>query len=128
MRWKLVLIVSLVASVAGVGSTIGIVYAMTRSVAVSPKPSVPAFAALLLPLAAIIFAAFFVYRHTARRRRLQAMLTALLALILTFTSLLFANAFYTKPAETPVPAPHGIGELQQPSPNLSSPNNLIIIG
>jgi uncharacterized membrane-anchored protein len=37
----------------------------------------------LLPIATIIFASIFVYRHTARRRKLQAFLTVVLATLLT---------------------------------------------
>jgi small-conductance mechanosensitive channel len=38
---------------------------------------------LVLPIAAIVFASVFVYRHTARRRTLQAFMTAVLATLLT---------------------------------------------
>ncbi len=43
------------------------------------SPGLLAISTLLLPIATIVFASIFVYRHTARRRKLQAFLTALLA-------------------------------------------------
>jgi purine-cytosine permease-like protein len=105
MRWKLLLIAALLASVVGAGTALGLVYGLTRPFESLLRPSVFAFGALLIPVAAITFASIFVYRHTARRRRLQAMLTALLASVLTLTILLVSSALYTKPAPAPTPAP-----------------------
>jgi hypothetical protein len=39
------------------------------------SPGLLVFSTLLLPVAAIVVASIFVYRHTARRRKLQAFLT-----------------------------------------------------
>lgn len=111
MRWKLVLIASLLATIVGAGSALGLVFGLTRAGENFKSPSLLAFGALLLPLASVIFATLFVYRHTARRRRLQAMLTALIASVLTLTILLLSSLLYTKPvpAETPAPAPRNLG-------------------
>lgn len=111
MRWKLLVIVSLLATVLGAGSTLCLVYFLTRSVEKMVPPSLLAPGALLLPIAAIACAGFFVYRHTARRRRLQAMLTALFTAILTFTALLLGSAFHktTAPTQTPIPVERNIG-------------------
>jgi uncharacterized membrane protein len=111
MRWKLLLITTLLATIVGAGLTLFLVYALVRPVESLVRPSVFSLAALLIPVAAITFAAIFVYRHTARRRRLQAMLTALLASVLTLTALLLSSVLYTKPAPapTPVPAPRNVG-------------------
>jgi hypothetical protein len=43
---------------------------------------------LIVPIAMIIAASIFVYRHTARRRKTQAMATALLSTILTLAIIL----------------------------------------
>ena len=83
MRLKLVLGVSALASVVGAGSCIGIVLALTPGLGVPSKPGLLVSASLLLPIATIIFATIFVYRHTARRRKLQAFVTAVLATLLT---------------------------------------------
>jgi hypothetical protein len=89
LRWKLLIIASLAATVAGAGACLTLVYLMLGSGALSaPKPFVAA--TLLLPLAAITYAAIFVYRHTARRRKIQVLLTALLSIVFT-TALLFGT-------------------------------------
>ncbi|HEX8493123.1 MAG TPA: hypothetical protein VF658_09805 [Pyrinomonadaceae bacterium] len=111
MRWKLLLTVSLLATIVGAGSALALVYAVIRPAETSARPSFIALGALLLPIAAITLASIFVYRHTARRRRLQAMLTALLASVLTLTIFLLCSVLYTKPrpAPTPAPAPRNVG-------------------
>ncbi|HEV7842225.1 MAG TPA: hypothetical protein VGO69_00940, partial [Pyrinomonadaceae bacterium] len=101
MRWKLLLIASLLATIVGAGSTLWLVYSLTRPAESLARPSLLAFAALLIPIAAITYASIFVYRHTSRRRRLQAMLTALLACLLTLTILLLGPVLYTKHAPAP---------------------------
>ena len=82
MRPKLVVGVSVLAALLGAGSCIGIVLAVSSLTAIS-RPGPLMTAALLLPIATIIFASVFVYRHTARRRKLQAFITAVLAALLT---------------------------------------------
>ena len=82
MRLKLVLIASLLAAVVGAGSCIALVFGLFSRQALS-NPNLPVASTFLLPLATIIFASIFVYRHTARRRRLQAVLTLVLATLLT---------------------------------------------
>ena len=105
MRWKLLVIATLLATIVGAGSTLGLAYCMTSPLESLTHPSIFALGALLIPVAAITFASIFVYRHTARRRRLQAMLTALIASILSLTILLLGSILYTKPAPSPTPAP-----------------------
>lgn len=105
MRWKLVVIATLLATIVGAGSTLCLVYYLSRPLESLARPSAFALGALLLPVAAITIASIFVYRHTARRRRLQAMLTALIASILSLTILLLGSILYTKPAPSPTPAP-----------------------
>lgn len=113
MRWKLLLLASLLATIVGAGSTLALVYVLTRPAGDAPaRPFLFALGTLLIPIAAITFAAVFVYRHTARRRRLQAMLSALFAAILTLTIFLLSSVLYTKPAPAPtppVPAPRNVG-------------------
>jgi len=82
MRLKLVVIASLLAAVAGAGSCIALVLGVFSRQALT-RPGLLAASTFLLPLATIIIAAIFVYRHTARRRRLQAFLTLVLATLLT---------------------------------------------
>jgi hypothetical protein len=111
MRWKLVVIASLLATIVGAGSALGLIFGLTLTAENLSRPTLFAFGALLVPIAAVVAASVFVYRHTARRRRLQAMLTALLASILTLAILLLNSVFYTKPAPAtpPVPVPRNLG-------------------
>jgi len=82
MRLKLVLAASLLAAIGGAGSCIALVLGVFSEKALS-SPNLLVTSTLLLPIATITFASIFVYRHTARRRRLQGFLTAILAILLT---------------------------------------------
>ncbi|HKR22670.1 MAG TPA: hypothetical protein VJS17_08755 [Pyrinomonadaceae bacterium] len=105
MRLKLVIAASLLAAVVGAGSCIALVLGVF-SVKVLSSPGLLAASTLLLPVLTIVFASIFVYRHTARRRKLQAFLTALLAILLTLSlfvlaSILTASNEPTDPTEVP---------------------------
>ena len=91
MRLKLVLIASLIAAIAGAGSSIAIVLAVFASVKPVSGPGLLVISTFLLPAAAITFASVFVYRHTARRRKLQALLAAMLATLLSLGLFLLAS-------------------------------------
>jgi uncharacterized membrane-anchored protein len=88
MRLKLVLISALIATVVGASTAIAIILLASSA----PKPSGLVFivATFLLPALTTLLASMFVYRHTARRRKLQAMLTAIIALLLTMLLFLLA--------------------------------------
>jgi hypothetical protein len=90
MRPKLVFGVSLVSALLGGGSCIAIVFVVFSSLNPVGRPELVVFGTLLLPIAAITLGSVFVYRHTARRRKLQAFITAVLATILTLSLLLSA--------------------------------------
>lgn len=90
MRLKLVLAASLLAALVGAGSCIALVLGLFSAGALS-NPGLLVASTLLLPLATIIFAAVFVYRHTARRRRLQAFLTTVLATLFTLSLFILAS-------------------------------------
>jgi hypothetical protein len=104
MRLKLVLIASLIAAVAGAGSTIAIILSLFSSLKPITTPGLVVCATFLLPIAATLVAAIFVYRHTARRRRLQAAVTALLTLFLTI-AIFVAASIYTARAKPIQPQP-----------------------
>ena len=82
MRLKLVLAASVLAAIVGAGTCIALVLGVFSLKALS-SPGLLVASTLLLPIATIAFASIFVYRHTARRRKLQAFLTAIIAIILT---------------------------------------------
>ena len=90
MRLRLVLAASLLAAIVGTGSCIALVLGVFSEKALS-SPDLLVASTLLLPTGAIIFASIFVYRHTARRRRLQALLTAILATVLTLALFVCAS-------------------------------------
>src|SRR5216683_3153596 len=72
MRLKLVFISSIVAATLGAGSSIAIILSVSSSLQPIRTPSLFVMATFLLPAGATLLAATFVYRHTARRRKLQA--------------------------------------------------------
>ena len=88
MRWKLLLIASLIASVVGSGATLAIILFLNGSSNRLGLQNIVALSTLIIPIAMIIVASIFVYRHTARRRKTQAMATALLSTILTIAFIL----------------------------------------
>jgi len=106
MRLKLVVLVSLLAAVVGAGSCIALVLGVFSVKALS-NPGLLVTSSFLLPLAAIIFAAIFVYRHTARRRRLQAFLTLLLATLITLAFFAIALAVTARRNKVEPPPPNG---------------------
>jgi hypothetical protein len=115
MRWKLFIIASLLAAIVGAGACISLAYFLgfdTPGIIALTTPLVATI--FLLPAAAITYASIFVYRHTARRRALQATATALLSIILTLAFLCATALFFNQrqPREErpmPVPAPDTAG-------------------
>jgi uncharacterized membrane protein YfcA len=106
MRLKLVIAASLLAAIVGAGSCIALVLGIFSVKALS-NPGLVVTSTLLLPIATITFASIFVYRHTARRRRLQAFLTAILAILVTLGMLIAASILSSRsrPLEPPQPGP-----------------------
>jgi len=95
MRLKLVVIASLLAAVVGAGSCIALVLGIFSRQALA-SPGLLVLSTFLLPLATIIIASIFVYRHTARRRRLQAFLTLVLATLLTISIFVLTSILTTR--------------------------------
>ena len=95
MRLRLVFAAAALAAVVGAGSCIALVLGVFSAKALS-SPGLLVASTLLLPLAAITFAAIFVYRHTARRRKLQALLTAIIAMLLALTLFILASILSTR--------------------------------
>jgi hypothetical protein len=91
MRLKLVIISSLVAAIVGAGSAIAIILSVFSSLKPIASPGLLVLSTYLLPMLMIVLSAIFVYRHTARRRKLQATLTALIALLLTIAFFVIAS-------------------------------------
>lgn len=91
MRLKLVIIASLLAAILGSGATIAVVLALFSTLRPLSTPDLVVLATLVPPVATCLAASFFVYRHTARRRKLQALLTATLSIVLSIAALVVAS-------------------------------------
>ena len=107
MRWRLLTFASLLAALVGAGASVAAARFLTAPARGLGQSGWVVAAALVAPLAAITFASVFVYRHTARRRSLQAAATALLAALLTLTALLVGSILARRamPEFLPAPAP-----------------------
>jgi hypothetical protein len=105
MRLKLVLIASLIAAVAGAGSAIAIVLFLFSSLESITSPGLLAIAAYLLPVLSTLFASIFVYRHTARRRKLQAALTVIISFVLTLGVFIAASMLTARSTPEQPPQP-----------------------
>lgn len=103
MRWKLLLIASLLAAISSTGAIL--LAGLPLSLGKAALNAVMV-GALVAPLVSITLASIFVYRHTARRRKLQALATALLASLLTLTAVtagVLLLARWRLPQQTPIP-------------------------
>jgi hypothetical protein len=104
MRLKLVFLSSLIAAFVGVGSASAIILAVFSSLKPISTPGLLVLATFFLPALAVLQATIFVYRHTARRRKLQAALTTLIALLMTIALFVLAS-IYTSRRQTLPPQP-----------------------
>jgi hypothetical protein len=105
LRWKLLIVASSLAFVVGTGACVAAVRLLAARGGGALTPWAAALV-LLAPLASVTYASIFVYRHTARRRALQAAATALLASMLTLAALLVGSLLTNSRAP----------EFLQPSP------------
>src|ERR1051325_6121415 len=106
MRLKLVILASLIDAMAGAGGAIAIILSVFSSLAPLSKPGVAVMSTFLLPLITTFIAAMFVYRHTARRRKLQTALTTLISLLLIVAAFVQASVVKTRFRQSqPAPQP-----------------------
>ena len=112
MRLKLVMIASLLAGVVGAGASIAIILGVFASLKPLSSPGLLVISTFVLPVAAVSYASIFVYRHTARRRKSQAALTAILAFLLCLSAFIAASLIasrLTRVGPQLVPAPRNAG-------------------
>lgn len=107
MRWKLLLIASIIASLIGSGATLGIILVLAGSSRPFASQDIVALSTLIIPIAMVIAASTFVYRHTSRRRKTQAMATALLTSLLTLaiivsTTMILSRYSVVEPPPLPI--------------------------
>jgi cytochrome bd-type quinol oxidase subunit 2 len=81
MRWKLLLLASLVAAILGFGLWCALTLVLFGTAAELARHDWIFLASSLLPLALAVFSGIFVYRHTSRRRKTQAILSAILTMV-----------------------------------------------
>jgi len=100
MRWRLILIASLLAAASGATALWLISSFIYPNVATlndihTRKPELSFLLKLAVPFAASIYAGIFVYRHTARRRAAQALICVAFTLISCGA---FVTTFYNLPS------------------------------
>jgi hypothetical protein len=105
LRWKLLILASLVAATAGAGACFAAAHFLLAWPSGLAQAGWLAAATLIVPVVATVYASVFVYRHTARRRALQAAATALLAALLTLTALLLGSLLTRARTPELLPAP-----------------------
>jgi hypothetical protein len=86
MRWKLLLIIVVAATATGFGGWLAVTIGVFGKAAELVRQPLWFLLSLLIPIAMIVFSGLFLYRHTARRRKLQAALAAILVAILIVAS------------------------------------------
>jgi purine-cytosine permease-like protein len=111
MRLKLVLIASFVAAIVGSGASIAIILGKFSSLKGISAPDLLVASTFILPVAAVVVAAIFVYRHTARRRKTQALLTGILGAFLSLAIFILASVLTSRatPTQPPAVAPRNVG-------------------
>jgi hypothetical protein len=105
LRWKLLIAASLLAAAAGAAALYAAWYFLLVPRGGRQAPLWAAAVSLLAPIGAIVYAAVFVYRHTPRRRQLQAAATALLASLLTLAALSLVPLLTGRPGPELLPSP-----------------------
>jgi drug/metabolite transporter (DMT)-like permease len=107
MRLKLVILASLIAALLGTGLAIVLVLFMFSTLSSMSTAGPVVVGVYLLPVLTTLLAAVFVYRHTARRRKLQAALTTIMSLLLSLALFFVASLLSAPPTELqpPTPAP-----------------------
>ena len=98
MRFKLVLLTSLAGALIGAGASIGLIRATLGSWMKTYDPALSAhgwtaIVIYLIPLTIALLGGVFVYRHTARRRKLQAVITGTLVLLLCLVAYIVFDYF-----------------------------------
>jgi cell shape-determining protein MreD len=106
MRLKLVIIISSLAAIVGAGGSIAIILGVLSTKSLTTVGPL-AIATLALPLLAVLLASFFVYRHTAKRRKLQAFLTAVLTILISICLFVLASIVTARRNANEPPPPVG---------------------
>jgi hypothetical protein len=101
MRWKLLIIASLLAAIVGCALWCVLAIGLFGSAAALARNDWTFLCSFVIPLSVSVVAGFFVYRHTARRRKTQVVVTVLLALL--FTPVTYVAAWSLFPNKLYIP-------------------------
>jgi len=98
MRWKLLLITVFVTALGSTVASFG-AFALLNYFQVASMRLYSIVSSAILIAAAVVYASIFIYRHNARRRKLQVILAALfsLALAASFIALLIQLRIFPRP-------------------------------
>ena len=94
MRWKLLAIVSFAAALVACGLWSVLVIGVFGSARALASNDWLLLSTALIPLGIAAYCGVFVYRHTASRRKTQATLTVILALLFTLGTYLVASCLF----------------------------------
>jgi len=101
MRWKLLGLVSVIAALLGVALWSAATIAVFGSARAMARNDWVLLSSLFIPLGITVFGALFVYRHTAHRRKSQALIVTILTLLLTAATYLLASGLFTSRLHIP---------------------------
>ena len=93
MRWRLLITTSIAGALIGFSAWCAIAIGVFGSARALARNDGLFLASIMIPLAVAVAGGFFAYRHTARRRKLQALITTLLAIFLTVVVYLAVSIF-----------------------------------
>jgi len=96
MRWKLIVLVSVAAGFIGCGLWSALVVGIFGTAWAMARNDWLLLFSAIIPLAIAVYSGIFVYRHTSRRRKTQAALTIILALIFSFGIYLVASQVFPR--------------------------------
>ncbi len=96
MRWKLITLTSFLGAFVAGGAWCLLTIAGLGRFGIDVSHPVVVSISLLIPISLSIFGAIFVYRHTAHRRKTQALLTAALMLVLTLVMYVAVMRFFQR--------------------------------
>ncbi|SRR5258708_14683992 len=94
MRWKLLVIASFAAALISCGLWSALAIGGFGTARALARNDWLLLSSLIIPLGIAVYSAVFVYRHTARRRKTQATLTVILALLFTVGAYLSASQVF----------------------------------
>ena|SRR5213593_3414102 len=94
MRWKLLVLTSLMAALVAFGLWCAFAVGLYGSARVMARNDWRLLASAAVPIVMAALASVFIYRHTAKRRKLQAVISALLTLMLAVDVYFTAWAFF----------------------------------